>query len=153
MVTLYDHSNAAWAPRIEEFQGPILYDGAATYARNDLVKAVVLYNRYSPRPLTEEEIRKVPEIVRGTYLLWVSHWFWLFPQPLDTDDDAYAGISKEIEAFIRFTEDFPDGNGRNFLQEVQDAMARLQTDLDRLTPSQHTGSNILNTSHVVDLAA
>ncbi len=129
VATLFDFSNVCWAPRIEEFQGPILYDGAATYSKEDLLRAVVLYNRHASHPLSDEEIRKIPEIIRGTYLEWVRAWFWNFSPQFDLDkhDEAYERISEEIQAFLRFTKDFPETSGESFLREVKTALAKPES--------------------------
>ncbi len=127
VAALYDFSGAGWAPRIQEFQGPILFDGAATYSKEDLIRAVALYSRYATVPLSDDEIRKIPEILRGTYLERSRRWFWkdphLGPAHLDTNDELFSGIAKEVQAFARFAEDFSDGSGDAFLREVKQAMA------------------------------
>lgn len=109
---LFDLSHAGYGPRIREFVGLMIYNTGVPFSYDRLVQAVKTYNQYTDIPLSETEIRAIPEILRGTCLEFVKLFFIETGQSglekLNADESVYNNIRTKLDHMLPVYNSFSD---------------------------------------------
>ncbi len=130
---LYDFGHAGYAPRIQDFAGIMIYNTGIPFSYDRLVQMVALYNRLSKDPLSDEEIKAVPEMLRGTWLSLIDTFFrgpnFGFER-MNADPQLFESLRIKLDNMSGIGDAFSDASANEkFLSDVKDAAMLAAEDL------------------------
>ncbi|HLD78645.1 MAG TPA: phosphotransferase, partial [archaeon] len=145
IVAILDWERSRLHPRIEEFKNALMTVDPArgrTYDLDGLVHLVAAYQQATPTPLTEAELRAIPEILRATFL-WEFSARLLLQRETLTEEAASQRVARALEALGRFERDFPgtEESVRRFLGLVQERVVSLANQPDSGGPRSSSGTS------------
>ncbi|MDD5439522.1 MAG: phosphotransferase, partial [Candidatus Omnitrophica bacterium] len=125
---LFDFGHAGYAPRIRDFVGLFIYNTGIPFDYERLVESVALYNRLSPTPLSDEEIKAIPEVLKGVWLRFIRLFFWESPDfgiaRLNGTPSLFQNVQKKLSDLSHLATEFPDAASREtFLLRVKEDVA------------------------------
>lgn len=136
---LFDFGHAGYAPRIRDFVGLFVYNTGTPFNYQRLVNSVALYNQRSAHPLSDEEIKAIPEVLRGTWLEFVKVFFGTPEfglEKLNQDPKLLDNIQTKLKRMFELIDAFPSANSRErFLQDVKVGLGADKAMLDTGTSS------------------
>jgi len=127
---LFDFGHAGYAPRIRDFVGVFIYNTGKSFDYNRLVESVALYNAMSPNPLSDDEIKALPEVLRGTWLRFIRLFFWdsdeFGLEKLNNNIALFSNIKIKLEHLSSIPASFHElKSSEIFLSEVKDRIVEI----------------------------
>jgi len=109
---VFDWDRSSLQPRISDFANPVMTDHRVdaargrVYDRERLIDIVAAYQSAAKEPLSDRELKAIPEILRATFLWSIASYFVLRRDKLE-DAVEYARAAHTVESFHKFQKDFP----------------------------------------------
>ncbi len=111
--SVYDFELVRKQPRIQDFRNSMTTFGMSTGRRYDrkLMEGILGgYEKAIKTPLTEEEKRAIPEIIRGTFLWTFVGLFFVQEEKINNNENLRKTVELSFADFQKFAEDFSSGN-------------------------------------------